>query len=188
MTTYYTRQSLWLLFLICAFPLHLWTIVFGLMDMSWTTTRTNLWDAIGVVSYGLVFAFLESLVIWLAAGLLGFLLPRRWDANRRAAMMGFLVLIAAFWSAAGSLYFLLGKPFPALALTFLVQSGHPLKVLFALSGALVLLTFALPLYLALRSENFCRRVQEALKSLALLSSVYIALDAVGLFIILLRNL
>jgi hypothetical protein len=188
MTTYYTRQSLRSLFLICAFPLHLWTIVFGLIDMSWTTVRTNLWDAVGVLSYALTFTFLESLVVWLAATLLGFLLPRHWDAGRRAMMMGMLVLIAAIWAMAGSLYFLLGKPFPAFVLNFLARSGHPLKLLFAGSGALVLFTFAVPLYLSLRSEHFCNKVQEGLKNLALLSSVYIALDAVGLFIVIIRNL
>ena len=78
-TQRYTRQGLWSLFLMCAFPLHAWTLILAFRDISWLTDRTNAWDAVGVTSYGLVFAFVESMVLfgvmpccwviwWLASG------------------------------------------------------------------------------------------------------------------------
>jgi len=45
-----------MLFLISAFPLHVWTLLLAFRDFSWLTERTNLWDAIGVLSYGLIYA------------------------------------------------------------------------------------------------------------------------------------
>ena len=70
-TRRYSRQGLWSLFLTCAFPLHFWTLILVFRDISWLTDRTNAWDAIGVASYGMIFAFTESVVIFLVAALLG---------------------------------------------------------------------------------------------------------------------
>ena len=63
----YSKQGLWNLFLICAFPLHVWTIILAFRDFSWVTERTNSWDALGVVSYGLIFALIESVAVFLVA-------------------------------------------------------------------------------------------------------------------------
>ena len=55
----YTRQGLWTLFLMCALPLHIWTLILAFRDLPWLTDRTNAWDAFGVMSYGLIFALVE---------------------------------------------------------------------------------------------------------------------------------
>lgn len=188
MRAYYTRRSLWTLFLICAFPLHVWTIVFGLLDMSWVAERTNFWDAVGVIAYGLVFAFLESLLIWLAACLLGFLISLHWQIGQRVTALGALALAASFWGMAGSLYFLLDTSLPSFILTTLIQSGHPLKLLYAVVLALVIPSIALPVFLILHSKRFYRLASDLLERLALLTTVYLALDAAGLVIVLLRNI
>lgn len=46
----------------CAFSLHLWALILIFRDVSWVAERINMWDAIGVASYGLVLAFIESLI------------------------------------------------------------------------------------------------------------------------------
>ena len=78
-TQRYSRQGLWFLFLISAFPIHFWTLILVFRDISWLTERTNAWDAIGVASYGMVFAFVESVVIFLVLALLGLLTPKQWE-------------------------------------------------------------------------------------------------------------
>jgi hypothetical protein len=69
----YTRQGLWTLFLMCALPLHIWTLILAFRDLPWLTDRTNAWDA-WRVSYGLIFAW-SSVLLFLVFLLLGMLVP-----------------------------------------------------------------------------------------------------------------
>ena len=114
----YSKQGLWTLFLICAFPLHVWTIVLAFRDFSWVTDRTNSWDAIGVVSYGLIFAFIESALVFLVAVLLGFLVSRKWAEDRRVALVGSLVFITCLWAVVSYLFFMLNISIPGETILF----------------------------------------------------------------------
>lgn len=184
----YSRQGLWLLFLMCAFPLHVWTIILAFRDFSWVTERSNAWDAIGVISYGMVFALIESLVVFLVAILLGFLVSRHWEEGRRIALLSVLVLITALWAMASQLYFLWGLSLPEQMMQFLAQLGHPARVLYAASLALVLPTVLVPTYLVLKSDKAFHTVRELMERLSLLTMFYLVLDAAGLVILLIRNL
>ena len=187
-TKRYSRQGLWSLFLICAFPLHVWTIILALRDFSWVTERTNAWDAIGVISYGMVFALIESLVVFLAAVLLGFLVSRQWDEGRRIALLSVLVLITALWAMTSQLYFLWGVSLPEQMMRFLAQSEHPVRVLYATGLALVLPTVLIPAFLVLKSNKVFHFVRELTERLSLLTMFYLVLDAGGLVIVVVRNL
>lgn len=186
--TWYTRQGLWSLFLICALPIHLWTLILAVKDFSWVSERTNAWDAIGVLSYGMVFAFVESLAVTLAAVLLGFLISRQWEQGRRIALLSTLVLIAALWAMAGQLYFLWGISIPGTILGFLAGTGHPVRILYAVGLALVTPTVLIPAYLVLESDRVFQAVQEFSGRLALLAGLYLLIDAVCLVILVARNL
>jgi len=109
---HYSKQGLWSLFVIAAFPAHVWTFVLVMRDFSWVSERTNAWDAIGVGAYGLLFAFFESAFILLMALLLGFLISKSWEEDKRNAVLAVLVLVASIWSILGQLYFLLEISFP----------------------------------------------------------------------------
>jgi len=111
----------------CAFPLHFWTLLLAFRDISWLTERSNLWDAIGVVSYGMVFAFLETVVIFLIAALLGFLVSRCWDKDRRIALLSILVLIISLWAIISQLYVLMGISVPDQLIIFL-PTRSPVKI------------------------------------------------------------
>ena len=117
----YSKSGLWSLYLTCAFPLHVWTIILSLRDFSWVAERTNSWDAIGVVSYGLVFALVESLLVFLVALLLGFLISKKWDEDRRIALMGLLVFITSLWAIGSYLYFMLNMPVPGGSILFMAE-------------------------------------------------------------------
>lgn len=183
----YSKQGLWSLFLICAFPLHVWTIILAFRDFSWVTERTNSWDAIGVVSYGLIFAFIESVVITLVAVLLGFLISRKWGEERRVTLMGLLVVITSLWAMASYLYFMLQVSIPGETIDFLVSLAHPLRFLYAFSLVLVAPTIAIPAYFVLRSEKFFKGVQGLFGRLSLLTLFYLFFDFVGLVIVIVRN-
>jgi hypothetical protein len=184
----YSRRELWSLFLICAFPLHVWTIILAFRDFSWVTERTNSWDAVGVVSYGLIFTFIESVVITLVAVLLGFLILKKWGEERRVTLMGLLVVITSLWAMVSYLYFMLQVSVSGETIDFLVGLAHPLRFLYAVSLALVGSTVALPTYFVLRSEKVFKGVQGLFERLSLLTQFYLFFDIVGLIIVVYRNI
>lgn len=188
MLKYYTRRGLWSLFLMCAFPLHVWTIILSFGDVSWVAERTNLWDAVGVVAYGLLFAFVESLVVWAVAAALGLLISNKWEENRRITVLSMLVLVVSIWAMLGSLYFLLGWHLPPEWMTALAETGRPLRILYILTLGLVAPSVALPVYFILRSDRFFGMVQSLFERLRLLMMLYLVLDVAGLLIVIVRNI
>jgi len=186
--TWYSRRGLWSLFLVCAFPLHVWTIILAFLDFSWVAERTNAWDAIGVLAYALVFAFAESLVVFLAAVLLGFLLPRRWEEGKRIALLSILMLVTTLWAMLGQLYFLWNLSLPDQAILFLAQTGHPLRILYAAILVVVIPTVLIPTYLVLRSDRSTRFILGLTERLSLLASIYLLLDGAGLVVVVIRNI
>jgi hypothetical protein len=187
-TRRYSRQGLWSLFLMCALPLHAWTMILAFRDVSWVTDRTNAWDAVGVFSYGLVFALVESLIIFLVASLLGFLISARWDREWRVILLTVLVLMLSLWAIAEQLFFLLPVRLPESIISLLVHSGHPLRTLYAGIIALISLTILIPVVLVLRSEKAVRFVRAVVDRLSLLAMFYLLFDAIGLVIVVIRNL
>jgi len=183
----YSKQGLWSLFLICAFPLHVWTIILAFRDFSWVSERTNSWDAVGVASYGLIFAFVESLVVFLAAILLGFLISKKWSEDRRIALIGILVFVTSLWAMVSYLYFMLGWSVPGEAILFMAGLAHPLRFLYAVILFLVGITISIPAYFTLQSDKFLQGVQGLFGRLSLLTLFYLFFDFAGLVIIVIRN-
>ncbi|MGB7873446.1 MAG: hypothetical protein WBL25_03605 [Anaerolineales bacterium] len=183
----YSKQGLWSLFLVCAFPLHVWTIILAFRDFSWVTERTNSWDAIGVVSYGLIFAFIESVVVFLVATLLGFLVSKKWNEDRRISLMGILVLITSLWAIINYLYFMLNVSVPGGTILFMAGLAHPLRFIYTVSLVLVGLSVVMPVYFVLRSEKFLKGIQGLFERLSLLTLFYLFFDFVGLVIVIVRN-
>jgi hypothetical protein len=185
---HYSRQSLWALFLACAFPIHVWAIILIFNDMEWIAERSNFLDSIGVASYGLIFAFVESLLLFLAAALLGFLVSTKWSGERRVGLMSVLATILALWAMAGQLYFFLNTPFPESWIAFFASFGRPLRFLYAAAFAVVLPTVAVPTWLILKFEKPLKFVTAALEKISLLTSLYLFFDLIGFVVLVFRNL
>lgn len=187
-TQRYSRQGLWTLFLMCAFPLHFWTLILAFRDVSWVTERTNAWDAIGVVSYGLIFALVESAIIFLLVTLLGLLLPKSWDSDRRISLLAFLILITAVWAMISQLLFLWNVSLPAQAIEYLRHSDHPLRITYAACLMVITPTVLLPAYSLVRTNKAVTVMQNLIERLSLLTMFYLVFDLLGGIIILVRNL
>jgi hypothetical protein len=187
-TQRYSKKGLWSLFLICAFPLHLWTLIFAFRDISWLTERTNLWDAIGVVSYGMIFAFVESVVIFLVLALLGLILPAQWYSDRRIAFLSLLILLTSVWGMISQLLLVWSVPLPIQAIQFLRSSNHPLRMLYAACLVVVTPTILLPVYLFIKSKKSIAFMQDLIERLSLLATFYLFFDFVGLIIVMIRNI
>lgn len=183
----YSAPGLKSLFLTCAFPLHLWALIMIFRDISWVTQRTNLWDAIGVASYGLIFAFVESLITFLVVALLGLLIPNQWYADRRIAFLSLLILITAVWGIIAQLLIIWNISLPASAIQFLRNSGHPLRILYAACLAVVAPTILLPAYFFVRSNKSVAFMQSLMERLSLLTGLYLFFDLLGLIIVIIRN-
>ncbi len=184
----YSTRGLWSLFLICAFPLHVWTILLFLRDVSWLSERTNLWDAIGVGAYGLLYAFVESLLAFGVVALLGlFLTPRQWSVEKRISFLSLLVLILAVWGMIAQLLFLWKVFPPDWVVQLLIRWGRPLLGLYLISLFFVVPSVVLPVYFFLRSDRMTRAIQEFGERLSPLMSAYLFLDLAGLIVVILRN-
>jgi hypothetical protein len=183
----YSRQGLGSLFLTCAFPLHFWALLMAFRDISWVAERTNLWDAIGVLAYGVVFALVESIVIFLVLALLGLFTPPQWDSDRRIAFLGLLILLTALWGMISQLLFIWNVFLPAQAVHFLRSSNHPYRILYAACLAVVVFTIGLPVYFFIRSKKSVPFMQDLMERLSLLTLLYLFLDLLGLLIIIVRN-
>ena len=184
----YSQQGLWSLFLISAFPLHLWTLILALRDFSWVSVRTNSWDAIGVISYGLLFALIESIFVFLVVVLLGFLISKKWEENRRNTLLGMLVLLTSLWAMGGYLFFLMQISVSGKIILYFAGLDHPLRLLYAIGLIVVGLTISLPVYFILHSDKFMQAVQGLFERLSLLTLFYLFFDVVGIVIIVFRNI
>ena len=172
----------------CAFPLHLWALILIFRDVSWVAERTNLWDAIGVASYGLVFAFIESVLFFIAITLLGLVIPRTWQEDRRIALLSVLALMTTLWAIEGQAYFLWGSYVPEHVLRYIAYSEHPLRLLYAAALAIVVPTIIIPIYLVMKSDRFLNLVQGLTERLSLLTMFYLFFDLLGLIVIIVRNI
>lgn len=184
----FSKSGLWQLFTAVAFPLHIWAIILILMDISWVAERTNFWDAIGVASYGLLFALFESLLIFGVLYLCGWILPKNWEERKRIALLGTLIIVATIWAMIGQLYFLLDMSFPEKGIHFLVGQEHPLWILYGGLFIIVAPTVMLAAYFAAYSEKFQKIFLSIVDRLSPLMGLYIFLDMGGIVIVIIRNL
>jgi hypothetical protein len=156
-------------------------------DVSWLTERTNLWDAIGVVSYGMLFAFIESILVFLVVVLIGLVIPKQWHSDRRIAFLALLILITSAWAMMSQLLFLWNVSLPAPAVQFLRNSDHPLRILYGGALAIVASTVLLLVFLFIKSKNSVAFMQNIMERVSLLTMFYLLFDVLGLIIVVIRN-
>jgi len=139
---------------------------------SWAL-RLGLFELLGVTSYPLVFALLESILVWLLIILLSLVLPRKVlgkDFVTQAAIFIFFLAILS-----GLMHF-------SVELIFNFRLYTLVLLLIIFSIALILS------YLAGRSMKYSSSIRNLLSRVNVLSGIYIFMDLVGLSIILFRNL
>ncbi len=187
-TGHYTRQGLWSLFLMCVFPLHAWALILAFRDVSWVTERTNSWDAVGVVSYGLMFTLVETILLFVVFVLLGYLVATHWNAEQRVTLLSLLVLLLSLWAILEQLFFLVGVTIPGWFVQLALIGGHPLRNLYAMIFGALIVTIALPAWLLLRTRGMYAGMRALMDRLSILSMFYLLLDVIGVVIVIVRNL
>ncbi len=188
MFTRYTRSEIWFLFLICAFPIHIWALILFFQDIAWIAERSNFWDALGVGAYGLLIALAESLFVTFCVWLLSFLTPKTWTNIKQIHFMGTLVMAAAVWAICGQSYFLFEAQLPIILSSAIALAPHPLWVVYGLVFAAVGLSIGGLALAGVKSERYQAAVSALFERLTLLSGLYLVFDGFGLVIVLIRNL
>jgi len=184
----FNRGDWFKLFLVCAFPLHLWTILMVFRDVTWVAERTTVWDAVGFSGYALFYTLIESLLLFGFITLLSLLVPKRWNKTLRFVVLSLLAFALAGWSIMEQLILIVlwGRlQRLATSLTFLTTTPAAGQVIFA---ALIVISVAIPLFLLKKSKKFQQGVYSLLERLTLLSGLYLFFDAIGIIIIIYRNI
>jgi hypothetical protein len=157
-----------------AFPVHVWAIYNILLIFPAWLLRSSLWELAGGISYPLVDALLESSILWIGMVGLGFILPRKWLADKFVALSSAAVWLLAGWAA--WVQFNYGR---------LLQWG-PEQFL---PGLLVVaVSFGLVTWLIQRYGRLEGWVKKLAQGLAVLTYIYIAFDVLGLVVVIIRNL
>jgi MFS family permease len=136
----------------------------------------------------MIYAFAESVVIFCVVAMLGLIIPKHWEVDRRVAFLSLLVLITATWAMIGQLLFIWNVSLPPLLMQLVVQSDHPLRVLYTISLVIVIPTVVLPVLSFVRSQKTFASMKDLMERLSLLCMVYLFFDLAGLIIVLIRNL
>jgi len=183
---YYSKQEVWTLFLISAFPLHVWALILFFWDFSWIAERSGTWNAIGVGAYALVIALLESVLVLLIALLLGLLIPKIWSPDVRLNVLALIILLISLWAILGQLYFITAPNLTWL-ITPLATLERPQFMMYFILGGIVVVSVVVPIWLVLRSEKFCEVLDGVFERLSFLTIFYLVLDAIAIIIVAWRN-
>jgi hypothetical protein len=184
----FNRGDLLKLFLIVALPLHVWTIFMALRDVGWVAEGRTINGAVGFSAYVLTYTLVESLILFCGILLVGLLISKKWSKDQRLVSLGLVAMVLATWSIIEQiiLVLLLDKMIAALAgFTWLGSSPW---IGYTILAAIITLSFALPVYLVLRSEKFSKAAMSIFDRLILLSGFYLFFDVVAIIILIVRNL
>ena len=151
----------------------MWAILNILVVLPSWALRLGLFELLGVAAYPLVFALLESILVWILLILLSLVLPRKLLRVDFVSQTATFILILAF--ASGLMHF-------SVELIFTYK-------FYTLAFILIIFIVALLLsYLTGRSLKYRTVIRNLLSRVAVLSGIYIFLDLIGFSIILIRNL
>ncbi len=167
-----TRSDAFLIFGWCVFLVHVWSIVNILVVLPSWALRLGLFELLGVTSYPLVFALLESILVWLFIILLSLVLPRKVLGNDFVTQAAIFIFFLAILS--GLMHFSV-----ELILNFRLYTLGLILIIFIIASLLS--------YLAGRSMKYGIAIRNLLSRVNVLSGIYIFMDLVGLSIILFRN-
>jgi hypothetical protein len=186
-TSKFNRGDFFKLFLIVAFPLHVWTIFMALRDVGWVAEGRTVNGAVGFSAYVLVFTLVESLVLFGMIVLLGLLISKKWNKDQRLVSLSLVAVLLSTWSILEQviLVLLYDRLVNALSgFTFLATSPW---LGLAILGVVISISFALPVFLTLRSPKFTRGLTAAFDRLSLLSGFYLVFDVFAVIILIVRN-
>jgi hypothetical protein len=169
-----SRNEIFLAFVICVFPVYVWSIINLLMEVPAWILRLNTWDLIGVIAYTQAFALIESVLVLGLLVLIGAILPARMFRNKFVAFTAFLVFITTAWFIFAHLFD------DAIRLWGIKQ--------FIIWIFAYLVTIVIGYGIVLRFERIEKALNTIAQRLSILSIFYIIIGVLSLFIVIFRNI
>lgn len=164
-----TVHELLMVFAICSFPVHIWTIVNVFYDVPAWMKYMDLWDLAGAISYALAFTLLETIALFVPLFLAGWILPKKWLRENFVAL---------------SFAFVLEAVVMALVIheneRLLWDKGLLLKIFVAVYALLAALIYLVP-----KIKTIVGAVGERI---LVLFYLYFVLDVLAIIAILVRNI
>ncbi len=172
-------------FLVVSFPLHVWALLMIFRDLEFLTERTNRWDAIGYGGYTLLFILLESILLSAIVWGLSLLLPKAWGEKRTLSVAGSVFTILAVTSIVDMAFHAFNEV--RISKQYLHGLATYPTLTYALIAAAVIIGIIMMLLLILKTKSGEKVVYEILDRIMLLGYLYLLLDAVGIVIVIIRN-
>lgn len=177
------------LFLVVAVPVHFWAISIYLLNLPNPEGAGGWSETLAIASYVLLFALLETAVIFLGLYLLAFLLPKQWDPEQRLGALVVLLLVVVVWAIVDQVVPLL--TIPETSFVSYVRTNLSNTFLYrqlAYAGIFVFVIFTLIASVILGATT---RVSGAVNGLAerfeVLAALYLFLDLGAFLVVLSRN-
>jgi len=183
----FLHQDFFKLFLIVIFPQHTWTLYMAFRDVGWVAARSDFSDALGLLSYALLFALAEGVLLFFAILVVKAALPKKWGLKKQLAMTGSMVFILSLWAIVPQVYALSGYQIPKFFAQLMNVSGHPLWVLYGSALGASLVSIAIPVVLILKKPAAAGKIFAILDRLTALSVFYMVLDVFAVLNVILRN-
>lgn len=156
-----------------AFPIHVWAIVNILVIIPAWLLRLSLWELAGAIGYPLVFALLESGILWIGFVIVAWVLPGKWLANKFVALSSLLVWLLAVWAAL--VQFIFGH----------ILLWGTMQVIFGL--LLIGFSLGFAYWLVQRFARLEDGIKRVTQRLVVLTFVYLLFDLLGVVVVILRN-
>ena len=185
----FSRKHLLSLFLVSAFPFHLWTIIMLIRDYGWITQRSGTSSFTGVASLAMIYALVESVIFFLLLLVLGLLIPWKWSAERVFTISGFLALWIPIWDMLAQIYRAVDFANPNFLATWLLSTNHPVRYGYPLLIIIILLAVGLTaglIWLVSFKEKVQKIISSIIERITLLSTLYLLLDLAGFIIMAVR--
>lgn len=171
-----SKSEYFRLFLIGAFPVHIWAIVNLLHTFPSLLLEMNTMELISILAYVLTFALFESLFVFALLFLLTWFFPPKISVSTLLAVSAILVF---FGSIAVTLVHLYG---------IWKITAFKFESWVTLWAAVGVVASGLTIFLVARKPKIERPILSIVERLSLLSILYISIDLVGAVIVVIRNL
>jgi hypothetical protein len=156
-----------------AFPIHIWAIINILILLPAWMLRLTSWELAGVISYPLLAALIESLIVWFVLLLFAIILPGRWFGYKFASLASAFGWVLAGW---------------AVATQILIQHVIRWKGIQFIPAVIILLALlCLVWWLVHRFDKVSSFIRNAAAKIVILAYLYLIFDLAALVILVIRN-
>ena len=188
------RPYLFKLFLLIAFPIHVWSIYQTFNNAAWVASRTRWWDALGYGAYAQMYALIESILLFLVVVPIFFMLKKNRTPEKALAVITFTYLvIVALWVFRAIMInttgyeFFLDRFINDLADEGKWRKRYRYGAVLLASGVLGALV-VLGAVLSNRGKNSGKLVLSLAERIEMLMYLFLALDTAGIILVVIRNI